>query len=163
LASWSLVSPIVSIRRATPNDLAIICALIKGLAEYERLSHEVVWTEDQIAATLFGENAVPSVELAIDDEGENPTNETVGMALWYRTYSTFLGQSGIWLEDLFVLPSTRGKGYGLKLLQHLRSLTAGRVEWSVLDWNEPSIRFYDSLGAQPVDGWTRYRWLPATP
>jgi GNAT superfamily N-acetyltransferase len=164
----------MSIRRANPDDLPIICALITGLAEYEKLAHEIVWTPEQLGETLFGPNAVPKVELAIDDDdrptsdggsgsspiGHSLAGDVVGMALWYPTFSTFLGQSGIWLEDLFVLPSARGKGYGLLLLQHLRSLTTGRVEWSVLDWNEPSIRFYDALGARPVDGWTRYRWLP---
>lgn len=143
------------IRRATAADLTTIGALINGLAEYEQLSHEVAWDEAQLAESLFGPGAVPTVELAIDDAGT-----PVGMAIWFPTYSTFLGRSGIWLEDLFVVPEARGAGHGLALLQHLRGLTDGRVEWSVLDWNEPSIRFYRALGADPVEGWTRYRWLP---
>jgi GNAT superfamily N-acetyltransferase len=149
----------MSIRRATPADLPIISSLIIGLAEYEHLAHEVVWTPELLEQNLFGPNAVPVVDLAVDDEGDTASGDVVGLAIWYSTFSTFLGQPGIWLEDLFVLPSARGKGYGLRLLQHLRSLTTGRVEWSVLDWNEPSIRFYEALGARPVDGWTRYRWL----
>ncbi|MEA3021002.1 MAG: hypothetical protein QOI47_2526, partial [Actinomycetota bacterium] len=78
------------------------------------------------------------------------------------TFSTFLGVPGIWLEDLFVRPHLRGRGFGLGLLQTLRSMTGGRVEWAVLDWNEPSIQFYEALGARPVEGWTRYRWAGAT-
>ena len=113
----------------------------------------MVWTPAQLEASLFDEG-VATVELAIDDRNDS----VAGMALWYPTYSTFLGQSGIWLEDLFVLPEARGQGLGLALLQHLRSLTRGRIEWNVLDWNELSIAFYDALGARPVDGWTRYRW-----
>jgi GNAT superfamily N-acetyltransferase len=157
----------MSIRRATRADIEAIGRLIVGLAEYEHLAHEVVWTIEQLEESLFGPEAVAKVELAVDDQGAQldqgsaaDRNSTiVGMALWYPTYSTFLGQSGIWLEDLFVLPEARGGGFGLALLNHLRSLTAGRVEWNVLDWNEPSINFYQALGAQPVDGWTRYRWL----
>jgi GNAT superfamily N-acetyltransferase len=84
-----------------------------------------------------------------------------GLALWFPTFSTFLGRPGIWLEDLFVRPPFRGRGHGLALLQELRSMTDGRVEWAVLDWNEPSIRFYESLGARAVHGWTRYRWTVA--
>lgn len=145
----------MSIRRATRDDVEIIGALINALADYEHLAHEVVWTTDQLEESLFGDGSVPTVELAVDDERA----EVVGMAIWFPTYSTFLGRSGIWLEDLFVLPDARGRGHGLALLQHLRSLTGGRVEWNVLDWNEPSIRFYRALGAEPVDGWTRYRWV----
>jgi GNAT superfamily N-acetyltransferase len=147
----------MTIRRAHAGDLAVIAELIVGLADYEQLRHEVTWTIDELRASLFGSEAVAKVELAEDDHGN-----VVGMALWYPTYSTFLGASGIWLEDLFVVPSARGGGHGLALLQHLRSMTTGRVEWSVLDWNEPSIAFYRALGATPVDGWTRYRWLPGS-
>jgi GNAT superfamily N-acetyltransferase len=145
----------MSIRRADEGDLATIAELIVGLADYEQLRHEVTWTIDELRSSLFGPQAVAKVELAEDDTGE-----IVGMALWYPTYSTFLGSSGIWLEDLFVVPTARGAGHGLALLQHLRSMTTGRVEWSVLDRNEPSIAFYRALGANPVDGWTRFRWLP---
>lgn len=145
----------MSIRTAVPEDLKDICALIVGLAEYEQLAHEVVWTEEQMAQELFGSNPPASVLMAIDDE----TGVAAGFALYFPTFSTFLGSSGIWLEDLFVKPHYRGKGFGLELLQTLRSMTTGRVEWNVLDWNTPSIEFYKSLGARPVDGWTRYRWV----
>ena len=94
--------------------------------------------------------------LACDDTD----GTVVGMALWFPTFSTFLGRPGIWLEDLFVRAEARGNGHGLALLQHLRGLTDGRVEWAVLDWNTPSIEFYERLGARPLEGWTRYRWSP---
>jgi GNAT superfamily N-acetyltransferase len=145
----------MSIRSAVPEDLKDICALIVGLAEYEQLAHEVVWTEEQMAQELFGPNPPASVLMAIDDE----TGAAAGFALYFPTFSTFLGSAGIWLEDLFVKPQYRGKGFGLELLQTLRSMTTGRVEWNVLDWNTPSIEFYKSLGTRPVDGWTRYRWV----
>jgi GNAT superfamily N-acetyltransferase len=146
------------IRPAVPADLPAIAGLIRDLAEYEQLSHEVVWDEHQLGATLFGPEAVPST-LVVDDDG----GDVVGMAIWYRTYSTFEARAGIWLEDLFVRPEHRGRGHGRALLEALFELAGdGRVEWSVLDWNEPSIRFYESLGARPVDGWTRYRWQRRT-
>ena len=143
------------IRAATPDDLDEICALIVELAEYERLAHEVEFDREVVGEHLFGDKTVASVLIAETDGGE-----VAGMALWYRTFSTFLGRPGIWLEDLFVRPQHRGSGYGVALLQELRSLTDDRIEWAVLDWNEPSIRFYRALGAEPVEGWTRYRWLP---
>jgi GNAT superfamily N-acetyltransferase len=144
------------IREATPADLPDVAALIRALAAYEKLEHEVEWDEAQLGATLFGPDAVPRTLVAVDDASA----AVVGIAIWYRTYSTFQGLPGIWLEDLFVLPEHRGAGHGRALLQALFDRAGrGRVEWSVLDWNEPSIRFYESLGARPVDGWTRYRWL----
>ncbi len=146
----------MTIRAATPDDVDDICALIIGLAEYEKLAHEVVWQRADIERNLFGPEPVAKVDLAIDDV----TGVVAGFALWFPTFSTFLGKSGIWLEDLFVKPEFRGGGHGLALLQTLRARTDGRVEWHVLDWNEPSIKFYKSLGAESVDGWTRYRWLP---
>jgi GNAT superfamily N-acetyltransferase len=145
----------MSIRSATVDDIETIGELIIGLAEYEELIHEVVWTIPQLSTQLFGPDSVCKVDLSIDDD----SGAITGFALWYPTFSTFLGRSGIWLEDLFVRPEFRGAGHGLALLQSLRARTSGRVEWSVLDWNETSIRFYESLGAEPVDGWTRYRWL----
>lgn len=145
----------MTIREATIDDVDTICALIVGLAAYEKLAHEVVWEPADIERELFGPRPSAYVVLAEDMELDG----IAGFALWYPTLSTFLGKSGIWLEDLFVVPAARGRGHGLALLQHLRSMTDGRVEWSVLDWNESSIRFYESLGARPVDGWTRYRWL----
>ena len=90
------------------------------------------------------------------EAGELP--EVAGFALWFPTFSTFTGQAGIWLEDLYVRPAWRGRGLGLAFLTHLRGLSDGRVEWAVLDWNEPAIGFYRSLGAGPVKGWTRFRW-----
>ena len=145
----------MAIREARPEDLDEICALIRELAEYEQLAHEVTFDVTSVARSLFGPAAVASVVIASPDDDPDVV---AGMALWFPTFSTFLGQPGIWLEDLFVRPAFRGRGLGLALLQHLRSLTDGRVEWAVLDWNEPSIRFYEALGARPVDGWTRYRW-----
>lgn len=138
-----------------PADLPAIAALIRDLAEYERMLDEVEWDEAQLDATLFGPGAVPSILVAEDGGGD-----VVGIAIWFRTYSTFQGRAGIWLEDLFVRPEHRGEGHGRALLEALFDRAdGGRVEWAVLDWNEPSIRFYESLGARPVEGWTRYRWL----
>jgi GNAT superfamily N-acetyltransferase len=142
------------IRAAGADDLDVICELIRSLAAYERMSDDVALARDVVGEHLFGPQPVASVHLAEDD------GEVVGFALWFRTFSTFLGRPGIWLEDLFVREEFRGRGHGLALLQTLRSLTDGRVEWDVLDWNTPSIEFYDSLGARPVPGWVRYRWLP---
>ena len=145
----------MTLRDATIEDLEIIGALIKGLAEYEKLTHEVVWTIDELGTALFGPGSTTHVTLAID----GAAGAVAGMALWYPTFSTFRGDRGIWLEDLFVLPSFRGRGFGMELLNSLRTRTKGRVEWVVLDWNEPSIKLYESLGAKPVVGWTRFRWL----
>ena len=142
------------LRDAVDADLDEICALIGELADYEQLRHEVVFDRDDVRRYLFGADAVAHVVIA-----ETEAGDIAGFALWFPTFSTFLGQPGIWLEDLFVRPQFRGQGHGLALLQHLRSLTDGRIEWAVLDWNEPSIRFYRNLGAEPVEGWTRYRWL----
>jgi GNAT superfamily N-acetyltransferase len=142
----------MAIRGAQPDDLAEICALIRELADYEDLADEVVLDEAEVGRWIF-EERVTSVLIA-----ETASGDVAGMALWYPTFSTFLGRPGIWLEDLFVRPEHRGHGFGLALLQELRSMTDGRVEWAVLDWNEPSIRFYEALGARPVEGWNRYRW-----
>jgi len=143
------------IRDATVDDLGAVADLIRALADYEELAHEVEWDLDQLGSTLFGPGAVPRTLVAEED------GAVVGIAIWYPTYSTFQGRPGIWLEDLFVLPEHRGGGHGRALLQALFDRAdGGRVEWSVLDWNEPSIRFYQAVGARPVAGWTRYRWLP---
>jgi GNAT superfamily N-acetyltransferase len=144
----------MALRPATIDDLDEIIALINDLAEYERAPEEVVLDRDVLARHLFGDDPAAGVTLAIDDDSA----EVAGFALYFRTFSTWLGRPGLWLEDLFVRPEHRGKGYGLALLQHLRTLTDGRIEWAVLDWNTPSIEFYDALGAHPVPGWTRYRW-----
>ena len=142
----------MSLRPATIDDLDEVIALIHDLAEYERAADEVQLDSDELARHLFGDRPAASVVLAVEGD------EVAGMALFHGTFSTWLGKPGIWLEDLFVRPEHRGKGHGLALLQHLRTLTDGRVEWAVLDWNTPSIEFYDALGAHPVPGWTRYRW-----
>lgn len=146
------------IRTATPEDLDTVATLIRALAEYEELAHEVVFDVEELGRHLFGPEPAAHVLLAIADD-----ESVAGFALWFRSFSTFLGRPGIWLEDLFVLPEHRGRGHGLALLTRLREMTDGRVEWNVLDWNEPSIRFYEQLGARPVEGWTQYRWLPGSP
>jgi GNAT superfamily N-acetyltransferase len=145
----------VPIRDATEADVDEIGALIRELADYEDLAHEVEWDVGRLRSALFGTEAVTGVLIAETDDGR-----VAGFALWFPTFSTFLGRSGIWLEDLFVRPAHRGAGHGRALLRQLRSMTEGRVEWAVLDWNQSAIEFYDALGARPVDGWTRYRWLP---
>lgn len=145
------------LREATPNDISSIAELIRGLAEYEELAHEVVWDEASLSEGIFGEGSPVHVTLLIDE----PSDTVAGFALWFQTFSTFRGDRGIWLEDLFVKPEHRGKGYGQALLKDLRDRTNGRVEWMVLDWNDPSIRFYESLGATTVPGWSRFRWLPS--
>jgi len=149
----------MTIRPATRSDLGVIAELIRELAEYEDLVHEIEWTtHDALAEHLFGASPAAHVLLAETDGGE-----VAGMALWFTTFSTFLGRPGIWLEDLFVRPAFRGGGHGKDLLTTLLTMSPGRVEWAVLDWNQPSIEFYLSLGAEPVDGWTRYRWVPPGP
>jgi GNAT superfamily N-acetyltransferase len=144
-----------SIRPATVDDVALILRFIEGLADYEHLRHECVATEAQLAATLFGDRPAAEVLLGFADD------EAAGFALFFPTYSTFLAKPGIWLEDLFVEPAHRGKGLGTALLSALAALAVerdcGRLEWSVLDWNEPSIGFYRSLGAVAMDEWTTYR------
>lgn len=147
----------MEVRDARPDDLDQICALIGELAAYEGLEDQVTFAPATVAAHLFGERPVVHVLLAEDD------GEVTGFALWFPTFSTFLGRPGIWLEDLFIRPHARHRGHGRALIERLRSMTDGRVEWSVLDWNEPAIAFYDRLGAHPVDGWTTYRWLPDDP
>jgi GNAT superfamily N-acetyltransferase len=147
--------PELEIRAATEEDVPLILSLIKELAEYERLSHEVVATEEALRDSLFGER--PVAEVLIGHLGDEP----VGFALFFHNFSTFLGKPGIYLEDLYVRPEFRGAGIGRALLVHLARLArergCGRVEWSVLDWNEPAIGFYKKIGASPVSGWTVYR------
>jgi GNAT superfamily N-acetyltransferase len=143
------------IRRATVEDTSTICQLIRALAEYERLTHEVVLDENMLRDHLFGPRAYAEVLLAEHD------GAVVGFALFFHNYSTFVGKPGIYLEDLFVRPAERGKGFGKALLATLAQIAlergCGRLEWSVLDWNEPSIGFYRSLGAVPMSEWTVYR------
>jgi GNAT superfamily N-acetyltransferase len=137
------------------EDVPVILELIRGLAEYEKLAHQVIATEERLRATLFGEHPAAEVLLA------NCGRECAGFALFFPNYSTFLAQPGIYLEDLFVKPQFRGKGIGVALLARLASIAVqrgcGRMEWEVLDWNEPSIGFYKKLGAVPLDDWTRFR------
>lgn len=145
----------MTVRAAGPEDLAEIAALIRELAEYERLTDAVAWSDpEDLRPHLFGEHPVARVLLATDEAGC-----VAGFALWFPSFSTFLARSGIWLEDIFVRPAHRRRGYARALLEVLESLTEGRVEWSVLDWNESAQRFYRSLGAAPVDGWTTWRSL----
>jgi GNAT superfamily N-acetyltransferase len=152
--------PTVTITRAGEADAPVILEMIEGLAEYEKLSHVCRATEEQLRQTLFGERPAAEVLLA------SLEGECIGFALFFPNYSTFLAQPGIYLEDLFVKPHARGKGAGLALLKELARIAVergcGRVEWSVLDWNEPSIEFYKKLGALPLDAWTTYR-LTAEP
>jgi GNAT superfamily N-acetyltransferase len=143
----------MTIRDARPNDVTAIYGLVCELAEYEHLAHEVVSDEAAFARHLFGEQAAARCIVAEE------ADEVVGFALYFTTFSTFLGAPGIWLEDLFVRPSARRNGHGGALLQALRARTTGRVEWAVLDWNEPAQAFYRSLGAAPLDEWTTWRWL----
>ena len=143
------------IRPAVPSDASLVLSLVRELAEYERLLHEVEATESMIADALFSD--VPKAFADIAEWKEEPA----GFALWFYNFSTFSGRHGIYLEDLFVRPALRGHGIGKALLQGLarRCLTEGlaRLEWSVLDWNEPSIGFYKSHGAVAKDEWTVYR------
>lgn len=143
------------IREATPADVPDVLRLISELAAYEKEPDAVETTEDDLQRWLFGEDAVASVLLA--EVGGRP----VGMALWYRSFSTWTGQPGVYLEDLFVEPEHRGSGLGKALLVSLARVAVDRgyrrVEWVVLNWNEPSIAFYESLGARPLDEWTTYR------
>lgn len=144
--------PACTIRFGRPEDVPTIFSLIQGLAEYERLSDEVVGSEALLRVHLFGER--PFCEVLLAEAG----GKAVGFALFFHNYSTFLTRPGIYLEDLFVLPEERGHGYGKALLTALGRLAyergCGRLEWSVLDWNEPSIQFYRALGAVAMDGWT---------
>lgn len=145
----------VRIEPAREADAPLILRLIKALAEYERLSDEVVATEATIRATLFGDDPKAEAVIAYTDGGP------VGFAVWFHNYSTFVGRHGLYLEDLFVLPEWRGRGIGRALLRHLARIAVdrgcGRMEWAVLDWNEPAIRFYESLGARPMSEWTVFR------
>ena len=146
------VMPRPDIRPARPEDCERLHELILGLAEYERLAHLAVGTVDMLRAELFAPK--PVIEAAVVWEGDR----AVGFALWFSTYSTFLAKQGLWLEDLFVIPEARGRGYGKALLKHCAKLAVargcGRFEWSVLDWNQPSIDFYKAAGANLMDDWT---------
>ncbi len=143
------------IRPARVKDVPLILELIRDLATYERAPKEVTATEEQLVDVLFGKKPVAEVLLAI--EGQSP----VGFAVFFYNFSTWLGRPGLYLEDLFVKPENRGKGYGRALLIELAKIArdrgCGRMEWAVLDWNEPAIKFYRGLGAKPMEEWTVFR------
>lgn len=142
-----------SIRSATAADVPLILSLIQSLAEYEKLSHEVKATEERLLATLFPATGNPAAECLITHVGE----VAAGFALYFTNYSTFLAKPGLYLEDLFVKPEFRGRGVGKSLLAHLAALANrrgyGRMEWTVLDWNQPAIEFYESFGARRLREW----------
>ena len=146
------------IRPARVEDVPVILQLIRDLATYERAPDEVTATEEQLVDVLFGER--PAAEVLLVFEGESP----VGFALFFHNFSTWLGRPGLYLEDLFVKLEKRGKGYGRALLVELAKIArdrgCGRMEWAVLDWNEPAIKFYRALGAKPMDEWTVFRLTP---
>ena len=143
------------IRPARVQDVPIILQLIRDLATYERAPDQVTATEEQLVDVLFGDKPAADVLLAF--EGDSP----VGFAVYFYNFSTWLGRAGLYLEDLFVKPENRGKGYGRALLVELAKIArdrgCGRMEWAVLDWNEPAIKFYRALGAQPTHEWTVFR------
>jgi GNAT superfamily N-acetyltransferase len=145
----------VRVVRATERDVPEILNLIRGLAEYERLSHLVEADEERLRGTLFGDRPAAEVLLAYEHA------ECVGFAVFFTNYSTFLAKPGLYLEDLFVKPHARRKGIGLQILKHLAAIARernyGRMEWSVLDWNQPAIHFYQKLGAEALDDWTLFR------
>lgn len=145
----------ITIRFAAEADADLILEFIRALAEYEKLSHEVVATSDDIRASMFGEKAYAECLLAMDGD------RALGFALFYNNYSTFLGKPGLYLEDLFVKPEERGRGVGKQLFAELASIVRkrglARLEWWVLDWNKPAIDFYGSLDAEAMDDWTVYR------
>ncbi|NUR88221.1 MAG: GNAT family N-acetyltransferase [Nonomuraea sp.] len=143
------------IRPATPDDVPAIVTMIRELAAYEKAEHEVRVTEEMLRDSLFGERPAAFAHMAEQD------GEAVGFTLWFLTYSTWRGVHGIYMEDLYVRPEHRGGGHGRALMAELARICAERgyqrLEWSVLDWNEPSIAFYDKLGAQSQDEWLKYR------
>lgn len=145
----------LNIRPATDADLPLVLAFIRGLAEYERLSHLVTATEETLRESLFGAGA--GAEVLLGFEAQAP----VGFAVFFHNFSTFLGRRGLWLEDIYVPPEHRRKGYGRALLLHVARIAhargCGRFEWAALDWNAPAIEFYRSLGAVTLDDWTIFR------
>ena len=145
----------LSIRPAEPADVPVVAGLIRQLARFEKLEHEVVLTEELLTAGLFGARPYAEAMLAEQD------GHAIGFALFFHNFSTFLARPGMYLEDLFVLPDHRGRGVGRALLAHLADLAVergcGRLEWAVLNWNQEAIRFYERLGARPNAEWTVYR------
>lgn len=147
--------PAITIHPAVESDVKTILHFISKLAEYEKLSHQMQATEDLLREHLFGPNPAAGTVVA------KISGQPVGFALFFRTFSTFLGKPGLWLEDLFVLPEHRKNGVGRELFRYVAALAVerdcGRLEWSALDWNEPAIRFYRKLGSVAMDDWTTYR------
>ncbi|MFJ8012570.1 GNAT family N-acetyltransferase [Streptomyces sp. NPDC096339] len=144
------------IRSAVVSDVPVMCAMIRELAEYEKVPHEARATEEQLREALFGERPAVFAHIAESKDGE-----AVGFAMWFLNFSTWRGVHGIYLEDLYVRPGVRGGGHGKALLRELARICVERgyerLEWSVLDWNSPAIDFYRSVGAVPMDEWTVYR------
>ena len=149
------VEPVVTIRSAVESDVATIVGFIRELAEFEELTHEVVIEADDLSSALFAPNPVAEAVI-VEIEGD-----AVGFALFFRSFSTFLGRPGLYLEDLYVKPRFRGRGVGKALLTYLaRTATErgyGRIEWAVLDWNQRAIAFYERIGATPLAEWATYR------
>jgi len=146
----------VTVRPVRPDDVPAVVDLVRELAEYEKALHEARMTEEQLSAALFGDSPALFGHVAVADDGA-----VVGMALWFLNFSTWRGTHGVYLEDLYVQPQHRGSGLGHELLRTLADLCVqrgyDRLEWSVLDWNTPSIEFYESAGAVPMDEWTVFR------
>ena len=141
------------IRPAVESDVPELVAMVRELADFENLSDQLSITEDGLARTLFGPDAMAQ-DWVVEVGGA-----LVGHALWYRTFSTFLGKTGIWLEDIYIRPEHRRQGHASEILTRLRQETEGRLEWEVLEWNVPAMDFYQRLGARQMAGWTRYRWF----
>ncbi len=146
----------MTVRPVRPDDVPAVVDLVRELAEYEKALHEARMTEEQLSAALFGDSPALFGHVAVADDGA-----VVGMALWFLNFSTWRGTHGVYLEDLYVQPQHRGSGLGHELLRTLADLCVqrgyDRLEWSVLDWNTPSIEFYESAGAVPMDEWTVFR------
>jgi GNAT superfamily N-acetyltransferase len=145
----------LTIREARPDDAPTILRFVRELADYERALHEVSATEDMVRASIFGQDSVTRALIAEQDAAP------IGMAVWFFSYSTWQARNGLYLEDLYVTPAARGSGAGKALLRRLAEIAlesgCGRFEWSVLDWNEPAIRVYEAVGAEPQTEWIRYR------
>ncbi len=156
--SVSASLPGVEIRPATPADVPVILQLIRALAEYERLAEHVTATEEVLQHSLFGPRPSAEALLAFAPGASGDPARPVGFALFFENFSTFLGRPGMYLEDLFVVPEFRGRGAGRALFERLAQIALdrgfSRLDWAVLDWNEPAIRFYQSLGATPMADWT---------
>ena len=147
--------PVLAIRNATRDDAGVILQFVKELAAYEKAEHEVLATESSIRESIFSDESATKAVICESD------GQPVGLAVYFLNYSTWLSKHGLYLEDLYVTPTARGTGAGKALLKHLAQIAVqkecGRFEWSVLDWNEPAIQFYESLGAKPQNEWVGYR------